>query len=171
MPGLYLLIFLPEGRTRRFSGSCGNYYRLGDGSELELYSEPVWCHRCGGVAHGEDLGTVERIDRWVADLERLAAEIRRETTRPPLPAPDAPGDRHQRARIAELMLRRAWRASRRSPPRCIFCGTTEITLLEHGKPVRAGRQSFVVLEVVIGHCGRLDNGWYFTAEGERIAGP
>ena len=109
MPAFYRLTFLPEGRTQDFAGSRGNYYRLADGAEITLHSRPVWCEQCAKVTHGEEIESVQAIDKQIADLERLAAEIRREMTRPPLPAPDAPGYRHQQEQIAEFKLRREWR--------------------------------------------------------------
>ena len=166
MPLSYLLTFLPEGRSEPFAGSRGNYYRLEDGREIELHSDPVWCTRCGTVTHGERLEPVAEIDKRIADLERLAAEYWRDIARPPLPTPDAPGDAHERAQIAELVSRRAWRTRRRSPPRCLLCGTTRITALEFQKPVRAGAGT-VVLDVT-GFCSTDFNMWYFTPEGERI---
>src|SRR5687767_12501724 len=96
MPGFYRLTFLPEGRTQDFAGSRGNYYRLADGNEITLYSRPVWCRGCGRVTHGEEIGQVEQIDEEIKRLERLAAEYWRDIARPPLPTPDAPGDRHER---------------------------------------------------------------------------
>jgi hypothetical protein len=166
LPGLYRLTFLPEQRTQDFAGSRGNYYRLDDGSQITLHSRPVWCNRCDKVTHGEEIESIEEIDKEIARQERLAAEYWRDIARPPLPTPDAPGDRHQRERIAELQLRRTWRLNRRSPPRCIQCGSAEIVQLEHRKPVHAGHGT-VVLEM-IGMCSTGFNMWYFTPEGERI---
>lgn len=166
MPALYRLTFLPDGSTRDFCGSRGNYYRLTDGSEIELRSWPVWCVRCGDVTHGERLESVEEIDRKIARLERLADEIRREMSRPPPPAPGARGDRFEREQIGQLRQRRAWRERRRTPPRCLVCGSTGIVSLEGGRAVHAGRGTVVCQ--IVGMCSTSDNMWYFTSEGERI---
>ena len=166
MPGIYRLTFLPEGRTQKFAGSRGDYYRLADGSEITLCSGPVWCAACAKVTHGEQIESIQEIDRRIRDLERLAAEIRREMSRPPLPAPDAPGDRHQQEQIAELKLRRDWRRQRRSPPKCLACGSTDITPLDHGKPVRisGGR----VRCDCIGMCSTDFNMCYYSPEGDLV---
>lgn len=136
MPAIYLLTFLPEQRTEDFVGSRDDYYRLPGGAKITVYSVPAWCERCVKVIHGEQIESVDAIDKRIADLERLAAEIRGEMTRPPLPAPDAPGDRHQQEQIAELKLRREWRARRSSPPKCLTCGSTVIVPLDDGKTMR-----------------------------------
>ena len=167
MPLFYRLTFLPEGRTEDFYEPCGTYYRLDDDNKIELQSQPVWCERCGTVTHGETIESVEQIDKKIANLERLAAEIRLSMTQPPLPALDAPGDRHQLEQISELQLRRKWRRERSSPPRCILCGSSQITPLDCDVPVRAGR-GFVVLEFAGLYSGGFYT-WYFTPEGERIA--
>ena len=166
MPGFYRLTFLPESRIQDFHESRGNYYRLNDGSEITLEGKPVWCDRCGKVTEGEVIESIEKIDERIANLERLAAEIRLEMTRPPPPDLKAPGDRFQREQILELELRREWRKRRQTPPRCILCGCTQIVPLEHAKPVRVGDIS-IVLEMV-GMCSTGFNMWYFTPEGERI---
>lgn len=166
MPASYRLTFLPEGRTQDFAGSRGNYYRLADGREITLHSRPVWCEQCAKVTHGEEIESVQAIDKQIADLERLAAEIRREMTRPPLPAPDAPGDRHQQEQIAELKLRREWRLQRSSPPKCLICGSTAIVPLEHGKPVRIAGGT--VRCDCVGMCSTNFNEWRFSPEGDLI---
>lgn len=166
MPAFYRIQWHPDGPTQDFAGSRGNYYRLDDRNDIELYSQPVWCHGCVKVTHGERIESIQQIDQRIAHLEKLAAEIRIEMTRPPLPEPGAPGDRHQREQIAELQMRRAWRKQRRSSPRCLICGTTNIVPLENGKPVRIGNGSVQCNSV--GLCSTYFNEWFFTPEGERI---
>jgi hypothetical protein len=166
MPAFYRITFLPEGRTQDFAGSRGNYYRFVGGAEIQLYSDPVWCERCAKVTHGEKIESVQEIDKRIADLERLAAEIRREMTRPPLPTPDAPGDRHQQEQIAELKLRREWRMRRGSPPKCLVCGSTAIVPLKHGRPVRIAAGT--VRCDCVGMCSTSFNQWYYSSEGDLI---
>ena len=136
MPAIYLLTFLPERRTEDFAGSREDYYRLPDGAEIMLYSAPAWCGRCAKVVHGEEIESVDAIDKRIANLERLAAEIRCEMTHPPLPTPNVPGDRYQQEQIAELKLRCEWRTRRSSPPKCLTCGSTVIVPLDDGKTMR-----------------------------------
>jgi hypothetical protein len=95
-----------------------------------------------------------------------AADIRRQMTRPPLPAPDAPGDRHQQQQIAELRLRREWRLRRSSPPKCLICGSTAIVPLEHGKAVRIAGGT--VRCHCVGMCSTHFNEWRFSSEGDLI---
>lgn len=166
MPAMYKLTFLPDGRTRSFAGSRGNYYRLANGTEITLHSDPIWCERCRTVGHGERIESIQAIDRQIADLKRLAAEIRRNQKSPPTPATDAPGDRHQQKQITDLMLRREWRAQRTSAPKCLNCGSTAILKLEHGKAVPIP-EGMVRCEFV-GLCSTNFNEWPFTPEGDRI---
>lgn len=166
MPASYRFTFLSEGRVQDFSGSRGNYYRLENGIHIRLHSAPVWCERCAKITHGENIDSIEEIDKQIADLERLAAEIRRDMTRPPLPTPDAPGDRSQQEEIAELKLRRAWRMRRRTPPRCLICGSTDIVVLEPGRTIRTSGGE-IQCEFV-GFCSTSFNMWYFSPEGDLI---
>ena len=68
MPVLYDIVFLPGGEVQQFGGSRGNYYELEDGNYLDLDS-----FRCGvrdaGDPHGEDLGSLEKLDQELADLD------------------------------------------------------------------------------------------------------
>jgi hypothetical protein len=166
MPAYYRLTFLPAGRTQDFAGSRGNYYRLANGAEIDLHSRPVWCEQCAKVTHGEEIESVQAIDQRIADLERLAAEIRIEMKRPPLPPPDAPGDSHQQEQIAELKLRRVWRLQRSSPSKCLVCGSTAIVPLEHGKQVRIAGGT--VRCDCVGMCSTNFNEWRYSAEGDLI---
>jgi hypothetical protein len=118
------------------------------------------------VTHGEEIESVAAIDKYIADLERLAAEIRRDMTRPPLPPPDAPGDRYQQEQIAELRLRRAWRVRRTSPPKCLTCGTTAVVPLAHGRPVRVDGGS--VRCEALGLSSSHFSNMYFSPEGDLI---
>jgi hypothetical protein len=168
MPAKYEIAFLPNGPKLKFSGTRGNYYEFQDGRRLELHTDPVWCRNCKKVTHGEVIDSIEKIDDRIANLERLAAEIRREMTLPPLPEPNAPGDREQREQIAEWKLRRQWRLQRRSPPRCIICGSIDIVAfpLDQVIPNPAGEGS--VTMTCTGLCSTSFNEWFFTPEGERI---
>ena len=166
MPAFYIR-FLPEGRIETFAGSRGNYYELEDGAHVDLLSEPVWCHCCGKISHGEQLQTLRQIDGELAKTERLAAEIRRDLHVGHC-EPDAPGDAHQQERIAALRLRRRWRAARISPPRCIICGSTDIVRLAGSAPVHHPRGSGTITVECIGMCSTRFNEWFFTPEGERI---
>ena len=115
MPGIYRLTFLPDGRTQKFAGLRGDYYRLAGESEITLYSGPVWCAACAKVTHGEHIESIQEIDRRSQDLERLAAEIRREMSRPPLPASDGPaiGTSRSRSRNSSCVVLGAGSVARR----------------------------------------------------------
>lgn len=110
---MYQVRYLPEGRVERFSDSTGDYYEFEDGSRIDLQTAPVWCHRCGRLTHGEEVEPVEAIDR------AIAAEPR---NRYGFPRQGAYG----RQVLERLQARRRWREKRRSPPKCITCGSTDL---------------------------------------------
>jgi len=154
---LYELEFLPKGQVEPFAGTDGNFYRLADGRSIPVLSNPIWCRQCSEVTHGEELEPVEEIEKKIINLERLAAEIRAEI--------DPSADGEQQERIAELKLRRNWLWARRSPPRCLRCGSTNFLRLEHEKPVEIGRG--IVTLTVVGFCDPKFRYGNFTPEGER----
>ena len=168
MPGLYEIRWLPEGRTEKFAGSRGNYYEFSESDRLDLHSEPVWCHRCGQITHGEELSTVDDIDKQIHDLNDPSSALYRMTRHGVLDELLGKGKEFLRERIAELQRRRRWRAERKSPAKCIHCGTTQIVALPAGLPVpNPGGHGQIQVDCV-GMCSTSFNEWFFTPEGDRI---
>jgi hypothetical protein len=167
MPAWYEIRWLPEGRTEKFAGSRGNYYEFSESDHLDVYSVPVWCHRCATVTHGENLSSVEEIDKQIRDFNDPSSDLYR-MTQNSLLAELGHGDEFRRERLAELQRRRRWRASRQSPPKCIHCGTTEILPLPAGVPIpKPGGEGEIQINC-IGMCSTSFNEWFFTPEGDRI---
>jgi hypothetical protein len=79
MPAWYEIRWLPEGRTEKFAGSRGNYYEFSESDHLDVYSVPVWCHRCATVTHGENLSSVEEIDKQIRDFNDPSSDLYRMT--------------------------------------------------------------------------------------------
>jgi hypothetical protein len=169
MPGLYEIRWLPEGRTEKFPGSRGNYYEFSESDRLNLHSVPVWCHRCVKITHGEELSTVDEIDKQIRDLNDPSSESYHVSRIDVLDEllPDK-GDQLLQERIAELRRRRRWREGRQSPPKCIYCGTSEILVLPMVVPVPNPIGDGEIQIDCVGMCSTIFNEWFFTPEGDRI---
>jgi len=72
------------------------FYQLADGTELPLRVGYAWCHRCERFVEVERLYTLEEIQARIDELDSL----------------------HQVWTAA-----RQWRENRKSPPRCLECGS------------------------------------------------
>ncbi len=165
MSALFELCFLPENKTQELCESCGNYYRLPGSQILAMITQPIWCEQCSAVTHGEVIQSDAELEKSIRDLERLIiAESGLELDLLGL-GRIKPDDSEERRRVADMKLRREWRALRKSPPRCIYCGSTRITRLEAGKALEIPNGT-VTLNVV-GFCDTY-NGWFYTLEGERL---
>lgn len=75
MPAMYEVSFAPDGAIKQFVGSRGNYYEFHDGSHIDLETTPVWCHDCRKIAHGEQIESLEEIDKQLADLNDPASML------------------------------------------------------------------------------------------------
>jgi ribosomal protein S27AE len=164
MPVLYQVTYLPEGRREERAGLCNAFYRV-EREVVTVESDLVWCPRCGRVTDGEVIPSLEEIHRRIQKLRRLAEVVRQEMIRPPSPAGNAPGDRHQREQIEREQVRLTWRRKRKAPPRCSECGGTEIRALDPGEPLRVGERTIIL--AVLGLCTTDPQDRYYTAEGER----
>jgi hypothetical protein len=97
-------------------------YRLADGSTLGIEQEVAWCEQCGSFGVVEILPSVEELRERLQELQ-------------------TPTQKHYfiyrtddaiKGVIDELRVRLRWRESRKSPARCLACGSTDI------HPVRFG---------------------------------
>jgi hypothetical protein len=168
VPASYTITFLPDGRVERFFGSRGNYYEFADGSHLDIYAEPVWCNRCHRVTHGEAIPTIEALDQRLADLDSPVSGA--DSLLPPALEPPGFRENLRREAINEAQRRREWRLTRRSPPKCIHCGSEEIIALPDSQPVTVPTDPTPITIVlrVTGMCSTNFNEWFFTPEGDRI---
>ncbi|HYE21371.1 MAG TPA: hypothetical protein VEA69_23190 [Tepidisphaeraceae bacterium] len=148
----------------RLIGSCDNYYVFAPGDLLDLHPWPAWCAACARFTEAEQFETVA----WYDEQIKVAEHYHKS---PGLLPPDGsvrPGD------LYDLRRRRAWVSARRSPAKCIECGSTAVTVLWGDADAfdvpGVGR---VELQV----CGRCSSEgpcvhhWYFTPEGDRVPEP
>lgn len=87
-------------------------YRLVDGSRLPIWQTAVWCSQCHDFEPGEKIPSITSLRKLL--LSTLVARL---LSRPSL------------HRIKDLRRRIKWRRARRSPPRCLTCGGTDLYLL------------------------------------------
>jgi hypothetical protein len=168
MPGLYEIRWLPSDRVKRFHGSRGNYYEFSESDRLDLHSEPIWCRRCADITHGEYLSTIEKLDTEIRDLHDPTSQCYRMARHGSLDLVFGKGEELLQERLIEVERRRRWRMSRKSPPKCIHCGSIEIVMLPLGKliPNPVGEGELRVK--CVGMCSTSFNEWFFTPEGDRI---
>lgn len=155
MPAVYEIRFLPGGEILEFYGSRGDSYEFGDGSQIGVISKPVWCRRCGEFTDGESIEDLDDIDQLLADLHDPSSKVSRGL--------------HYRLRIIEQVEeRRRWLSSRKSPPKCLECGSTEIVVFRIGERAENPRGPGWVEITVTGHCSTSFNNRFCTPEGDRI---
>lgn len=138
-------------------------YRLADGSLLHVEQEAAWCERCACFGSAELVPSVEDLRNRIRDLQTPNNKVRS------FFRTEAAIGRA----IAELETRLKWRGDRRSPARCLRCGSTEIV------PVRFGDHFSVCFvsgkRVVQLRTGFADTAFWiaeFTPEGiARSTGP
>jgi hypothetical protein len=163
VPAYYEIKFLPDGRVEEFAGSRGNYYEFDDGSRLDVEAVPAWCRRCGDIAHGERVEPLEKIDRHLAELQDPGSEF----CRMAIGAMTDPEELRLHL-IDKWQKRRRWRAGRKSPARCILCGSTDLVIFPLDEPVPHPGGDGTIEVSCVGMCSTEFNDWFFTPEGERI---
>lgn len=168
MPGLYQIHWLPSGRTEMFAGSRGNYYVISEQDRLGLHSVPVWCYRCERMTEGEQIPTLEELDRQIRDLTDPSSTTYRMARQAMLPELIGEAETFLQNYIAELHRRRRWRESRQSPPKCILCGTTKILQLPIDEPIPSPCGGDQLRIQLVGMCSTDFNDWFFSPEGDRI---
>jgi hypothetical protein len=168
MPSVYQIKFLPGGESRKFYGSEGDSYVLEDDNRIDVLSLPVWCHLCHDFSEGEMIEGLEEIDRQPADLRDPESELYRLTI-DTFPTDD--GCPRLRPLFTEsLRQRRRWREARKTPPKCLICGSTEIIVFKLGEKARNPIGPGWVEITETGHCSTEFSNRSFTPEGELIPG-
>ena len=134
-------------------------YRMPDGSRLHIRQRECWCPVCERIDMAEDVPSLAELQ---AELDRLLApdeETLRKFAFIDIPVDDL---------IAETRKRIEWRRHRRSPAKCLHCGSTNITALPHNKEFAHPKTRERVL---VAGWGFLDAApWHaeFTTEGDPI---
>jgi len=108
---------LPEsGRDEWVLFSAFIYYHLADGTKLSILQEPAWCSACKAFVIAEVVPSVESLEEKIRGLQAGDPELLQTWA---FVSNGAPVEE----RITELRRRIEWRRSRRSPPKCLHCGS------------------------------------------------
>lgn len=136
-------------------------YRLPDKSMLGIEQEAVWCEGCRSFGSAEVVPSIEELNARIQELQtptqKLLFIFRTQEA--------------MNIAIAELHTRLRWRAARKSPARCLACGSTAIT------PVRFGEDRTCVVngkrltESGQGFADTADWIAEYTSEGIATSGP
>lgn len=109
---------LPASGRREFVAySAFLTYRM-EGGTLPVDQQPAWCPACLCFVLAERLPEVAELERSLAAV--LGGERKQQL--------DVLG-RSVEQEASELTRRIAWRRGRRSPPRCLHCGSDDVTPL------------------------------------------
>ena len=117
--------FQLAGQTHHLAIANQHFYVLEDGRLLPVRVWPAWCEHCQKFTAAEQIFPAAEEARELSDVEYFAQ-------RPGL----IPPDRHVPIRqLPELRLRKSWRDQRRSPAKCLACGSVDITSICPGPDV------------------------------------
>ena len=140
-------------------GSAFLDYILGDGTRLHVNQADCFCTDCDHFVIGERIETVAEIEHQIDQIQNHPESNQRKVA-------EFVGDIPNQ--IAALHIRVEWRKSRQSPPKCLHCGSTDISAIpdeeEFDHPVTGHRMK-------VSFRGFSDAApWHatFTPEGERL---
>jgi hypothetical protein len=179
MPSYLKITFMPEGKIVDWCVNDDCFYAM-DGYQIQISTWPVWCNQCREFTDGEIIHSLEELTACAARLEsgELAREHEQRTAWSTQQyAADAGNVDEKRVRAkrrrekSELRMARReieWRTQRRSPPRCLGCGTTDIVDFRHDEEVPSPCSDGTVRIEYAGHCRSMNPKAYYTAEGEEI---
>ncbi len=121
------------------------HYRIADSIEFSMDVEIAWCHRCEEFVECERLYTeqeiqdsIDKIAAWDwedEDSHRIASWVERARNYPDS-SDGIPMDLTCQALYDAWVAALAWRKARKTPPRCLECGSFfAIVVIPHGKDV------------------------------------
>lgn len=137
-------------------------YRLPDGSRLHVRQRECWCPRCDCFVFAEDVPSLTDLEAELARLMNPDEELHQVLTFLEVTIEN---------QIAETQARIEWRRNRKTPPKCLHCGSTNITILPNVRESEEFRHPKTGQRVVVAGRGFSDAApWRaeFTAEGDII---
>lgn len=136
-------------------------YRLPDGNLLHVRQTECWCPNCNQIDIAERIQSIVELEK---ELELLRNPDDDDEEAFMLALLSDPIEE----RIADLELRLIWRRERKSPAKCLRCGSTEIVPLPDSKEFSHPATGERV--VVAGHGFASTAEWHaeFTPEGDVI---
>ena len=136
-------------------------YRLPDKSLLGIEQEVVWCEGCRSFGSAEVIPTIEQLDTRNQELQTPTQKLLFLFG----------SEKAINGAIDELRIRLRWRAGRRSPARCLACGSTSITPVCFGEDRTCVVNGKRLTESGHGFADTADWIAEFTSEGVAISGP
>jgi hypothetical protein len=150
-------------------------YRLDDGVVFPVDVAYAWCHRCERFVECKRLYSTDeiqrRIDELVATKENWAEQDARAAERFAQWGGDLRDDLKREACYKRWVAALAWRQNRKSPPRCLECGSFfAITILPDSKevPHPAGNCTIIVGGGSHASVSGFPDYVFFNAEGIKI---
>lgn len=125
-------VALSDVRIVHLGSGLGFAYLLPDGTQLGVSQSACWCNACGAFALVEQMESLAQYDAWIAEAEPFLMYPGRLAHRYEDPMAQSRLELHVKY-LPELRRRREWRATRRSPPRCLECGSTRTIQLLDGR--------------------------------------
>lgn len=154
------------GALYRLTMKTPRAYVLDDGSRLPVIAWPAWCERCRQVTEAEHILSAAEEAKEVDEAENLLvhAEDFRIHHRP------VPREgRLAYQSMPELRARRRWLAARRSPPKCLECGSVDVVSIWPGPEVEIpGRGTCVGRFVGFIDLSPQPPAEYYGVEGNRL---
>lgn len=175
MPATFTIKYLQSGHTEETWLTRGIYYEFADRSTIEVLTHLVWYETCRKFTEGEWIELPSQIRQQIAELNDSGsdaykfAEWNDEQIR--MANPRGTSESFRLSRIADLESRLEWRTHRSSPPKCIFCGNSDIiyplTIDETESELEIPGLGKVRIESA-GISSTDFMNWFFTPEGDRI---
>ncbi|APR84223.1 Hypothetical protein A7982_09572 [Minicystis rosea] len=171
--GFYILKVTCTGcalQTMVREGPSGCAYRLPDGERVSIRSVPAWCAGCATVINAEHLPPLADVEHELADFESQGPGYQSFVE---LASQFDPSHGLVERHLADLRTTLAWRRMRRGPPRCLRCGSPDITYLTRATPdahptgVHPSCGGTLTL-TGFAHASGVSEQWY-SVEGERLA--
>ena len=128
-------------------------YLLDEGSTLSVPYVPAWCHHCRAVVHAEELPEVIALERQVREWQASSLD-------------DSIRTWHLEWLASEI----AWRSKRRSPAKCLVCGSTDIVRGSLGGGVLHPGCGYRMPLKLSGHYSLMEPlmQWLYSPEGEAL---
>lgn len=134
-------------------------YVLDDGKLLHVDQADFYCRKCDRFTVGERIETVAELQHQIDQIENHPNSRERKIAEFLGPVSK---------RIAELLLRVEWRKRRKSPSKCLECGSTEVLAIPeeeeffhpgNGEPMKVSGRGLVSMAA-----------WHatYTPEGDQI---
>jgi hypothetical protein len=171
MPALHQIRFSDGSPDIEWFGSRGFYYEFPDGMTIGLRPTIAWCCDCQIFVDAEWIPSLDDIANELDELNdptsfRASSYL---SNKPPF---DKSPYLERRAKLYaeakdEAKRRIDWRRVRQSPPRCLYCGSTDLRFPDDDQTVEIPGRGSAVVEWS-GMCSTEFCNWFFTPEGLRI---